>query len=130
MPKKSTASKLDKLAAQEPASTAAVVNPNRQAEIVAIADKMGLTTEHLIKTIIDGTLAMKVTYDKLGNVIGEEHDTASRLKAAGIGLELRGDTNSKINIGTQNNVVAVVDNLNVIAKTRLSEWKRTNVKDI
>lgn len=130
MPKKSTASKLDKLAAQEPASTAAVVNPNRQAEIVAIADKMGLTTEHLIKTIIDGTLAMKVTYDKLGNVIGEEHDTAARLKAAGIGLELRGDTNSKINIGTQNNVVAVVDNLNVIAKTRLSEWKRTNVKDI
>ena len=129
MPKKSTISKLEKVAKEEP-QTQLAVNPNRQAEIIAEADRQGLTLPHLIKTIYDATNATRITYDKLGNVIGEEPDTAARIKASTIGFELRGEINTKVNIGTQNNVVAVIEGLNDKAKERLDEWKRTHVKDV
>lgn len=129
MPKKSTISKLDKVVAQETVSTAVSVNPNRQAEIIAECDKQGLTLAHLVKTIYDGTNAMRVTVDKFG----DEHyepDTAARLKAAGLGFDLRGETNSKLNVGTQNNIVAIIETMDGNVKERLAEWKRNNVTDI
>lgn len=129
MPKKSTISKLDKLSTQEPISPSVSVNPNRQAEIIAECDKAGLTLAHLVKTVYDGTNAMRTTIDKFG----DEHyepDTAARLKAASLGFDLRGETNSKVNVGTQNNIVAIIETLDGRASDRLSEWKRVNVKDI
>lgn len=129
MPKKSTISKLDKLATQEPISTSVSVNPNRQMEIIAECDKAGLTLAHLVKTVYDGTMATRTTIDKYG----EEHieaDTAARLKAASLGFDLRGETNSKVNVGTQNNIVAIIETLDGSARKRLDEWKRNNVKDV
>lgn len=129
MPKKSTISKLDKLAVQEPIDTPLSVNPNRQAEIIAECDKAGLTLAHLVKTVYEGTMATRTTIDKFG----DEHyepDTAARLKAASLGFDLRGETNSKVNVGTQNNIVAIIETLDGRASDRLSEWKRVNVKDI
>lgn len=129
MAKKSTISKIEKIATQSTeVNNPLVVNPNRQAEIIAECDKAGLTLAHLVKTIYDGTNAMKTTVDKFG----EEHsepDVQARLKAAGIGFDLRGETNSKAGTNIQTNIVAVIENLSIDAKNRLSEWDKRNVSD-
>lgn len=127
MPKKSTISKLEKVAVET--NTPISVNPNRQAEIIAECDAAGLTLAHLVRTVYDGTNAMRTTVDKFG----EEHsepDVQARLKAASLGFDLRGETNSKVNVGTQNNIVAIIETLDGSARKRLDEWKRNNVKDI
>lgn len=129
MPKKSTISKLDKIATETPVNTSLSVNPNRQMEIINECDKVGLTLSHLVKTVYDGTMAMRTTIDKYG----EEHtepDVAARLKAASLGFDLRGETNSKVNVGTQNNIVAIIETLDGSARKRLDEWKRMNVTDV
>jgi hypothetical protein len=130
MPKKSTISKLDKIATQSTeVNNPLVVNPNRQAEIIAECDRQGLTLAHLVQTVYDGTKALRTTVDKWG----EEHiepDTAARLKAASLGFDLRGETNSKLNVGTQNNIVAIIETMDSSVKDRLAEWKRNNVSDV
>ena len=125
MPKKSAISKLEKIASEPIAdqSTSISINPNRQNEIISECERQGLTLAHLIKTVYEGTRANKTTVDKYG----EEHiepDVASRLKAASIGFDLRGETNSKLNVGTQNNIVAIIETLDGSARKRLEEWKR------
>lgn len=127
MGKKSSISKLDKVVAQEPVNTSVSVNPNRQAEILAECDRQGLTLSHLVKTIYDASQAIKITYDKLGNVVGEEEDHATRLRAASIGFDLRGETNSKANVNVQTTMIAVIETLSSTAKSRLAEWKRENL---
>lgn len=125
MPKKSTVSKLEKIASQPEVNNQVAVNPNRQAEIIAECDKAGLTLAHLVKTVFEATVANKVTIDK----DGYEHiepDTQARLKATSLGFDLRGETNSKVNVGTQNNIINVIDTLNVEARRRLDEYKRSD----
>lgn len=127
MPKKSSVSKLEKIASQPEVNNQVAVNPNRQAEIIAECDKAGLTLAHLVKTVFEATVANKVTIDK----DGYEHiepDTQARLKATSLGFDLRGETNSKVNVGTQNNIVAVVNNISMEAKRRLDEYNSSNVK--
>ena len=129
MSKKSTISKIEKIATQSTeVNNPLVVNPNRQAEIIAECDKAGLTLAHLVKTVYDGTNAMKTTVDKFGDEHSEP-DVQARLKAAGIGFDLRGETNSKAGTNVQTNIVAVIENLSIDAKSRLKEWDKRNVVD-
>lgn len=127
MPKKSSISKLDKVVqSSTEESSPLVINPNRQQEILAECDRQGLTLAHLVKTVYAGTLATRTTVDKNGYE-HVEADTAARLKATSIGFDLRGETNSKANLGQQTNIIAVIENISVEAKRRLSEWDKKNV---